>query len=390
MNDYTLIQGLPGTGKTSTLAFIARLLAARGKRVLITSYTNTAVDNVVIKLNESGVCHDDSSQGFSRLVRVGPRHSCHEAVRFVHVHDIATHVEALATGTKSPGKSHPAPPPSAESLVRVIAGARIVCSTVLTVPRSPLLVNETFDVVIVDEAGQTSQPAIFGALMAADTFVLVGDHKQLPPLVSSELAQVGGEYRIDGVSSIITIAHHYVGFVGYGESLLMRLAKAHPSSIAALTFQYRMNNEICQLSSFLIYGGVLKCGNQTVSQRRLELPGFPKTLPPIAASTNNKGFWPWLKMTVSPGKPVLFVDTDSMRKSSENNGENGKMEGLEEKQGGRAGGTVTNPTEAMVISYIIHGLVATGLPPKDIGVISPFRAQVRSLPETSFPFLHAF
>jgi DNA replication ATP-dependent helicase Dna2 len=75
--------------------------------------------------------------------------------------------------------------------------ARIVCSTVLTVPRSPLLVNELFDVVIVDEAGQTSQPAILGALMAADSFVLVGDHMQLPPLVSSEIAQAGGKNLIE-------------------------------------------------------------------------------------------------------------------------------------------------------------------------------------------------
>lgn len=193
MNDYTLIQGLPGTGKTSTLAFIARLLATRGKRVLITSYTNAAVDNVVIKLAESGVCADDPSHGFSRVVRVGPRHSCHEAARSVHVHDIAANMDAMAYGGMSPqllqASAHQ---PSTESLSRVISGARIVCSTVLTVPRSPLLVNESFDVVIVDEAGQTSQPAVLGALMVAHKFVLVGDHKQLPPLVSSEIAQVGG------------------------------------------------------------------------------------------------------------------------------------------------------------------------------------------------------
>jgi DNA replication ATP-dependent helicase Dna2 len=71
--------------------------------------------------------------------------------------------------------------------------ARIVGVTALTVPRAPLLFKERFDVVIVDEAGQISQPAVIGALMAADTFVLVGDHMQLPPLVVSELAGMGGE-----------------------------------------------------------------------------------------------------------------------------------------------------------------------------------------------------
>jgi len=196
MNDYTIIQGLPGTGKTSTLSFIARLLVARGKRVLITSYTNNAVDNVVIKLAESGVCEDDESLGFPRVVRIGPRYSCHELARLVHVHDIASSREhSRASGVKSSIATQTSSNlPCAESLSRVISNARIVCSTVLTVPRSPLLAKESFDVVIVDEAGQTSQPAILGALMAANTFVLVGDHKQLPPLVSSEIAQVGGRF----------------------------------------------------------------------------------------------------------------------------------------------------------------------------------------------------
>lgn len=196
-NDYALIQGLPGTGKTSTLAFIARLLAAYGKRILITSYTNAAVDNVVIKLLETGVGVTDTNTGLSKLVRVGPRHSCHESVRPVHVNDIATNFERIRMGHDqylSLSQSTTVQLPCAESLGSVVSDARIVCSTVLTVPRSPLLVNESFDVVIVDEAGQTSQPAILGALMAADTFVLVGDHKQLPPLVNSEIALAGGKY----------------------------------------------------------------------------------------------------------------------------------------------------------------------------------------------------
>ena len=64
----------------------------------------------------------------------------------------------------------------------------------LTAPRSPLLAGQKFDVVIVDEAGQISQPAILGAIMAADSFVLVGDHMQLPPLVVSEVADQAGKY----------------------------------------------------------------------------------------------------------------------------------------------------------------------------------------------------
>ena len=73
-----------------------------------------------------------------------------------------------------------------------MSSAKIIGVSVLTVPNSPLLIEQKFDVVIVDEAGQISHPAIIGA-MAADAFVLVGDHEQLPPLVQSDIAEKAGK-----------------------------------------------------------------------------------------------------------------------------------------------------------------------------------------------------
>jgi DNA replication ATP-dependent helicase Dna2 len=178
-NDYTLIQGLPGTGKTSTIAFVARLLAALGKRVLITSYTHAAVDNVLLKLIECGV---------SDMVRIGKKVSCHRGVHSFLASTIALELETDLKNTQQRQCSLP----TAENLRKSISAARIVGITALSIPRSPLSVGEHFDVVIVDEAGQISQPAVIGALMAADSFILVGDHMQLPPLVVSELAEKGG------------------------------------------------------------------------------------------------------------------------------------------------------------------------------------------------------
>ena len=54
-NDYALILGMPGTGKTSTTAFAVRCLLALRKTVLVTSYTHSAVDNLLKKLLEKGV-----------------------------------------------------------------------------------------------------------------------------------------------------------------------------------------------------------------------------------------------------------------------------------------------------------------------------------------------
>lgn len=201
----TLISHPPfKSGKTSTLVFVARLLAARGKRVLITSYTHSAVDNVVIKLMESGLNAADERTGLPPLARVvGDKKACHPGVRSVVVSELAIALdriearrESTSSGMAKFGSQEDVEEtilPSARSLRKAISSARIVCTTALSVPRSPLLNGEEFDTVIVDEAGQISQPAVLGALMAADSFVLVGDHLQLPPLVNSELAEQGGK-----------------------------------------------------------------------------------------------------------------------------------------------------------------------------------------------------
>ena len=49
---YALILGMPGTGKTTTISCLVRMLVASGKSVLLTSYTHTAVDNILLKLKE--------------------------------------------------------------------------------------------------------------------------------------------------------------------------------------------------------------------------------------------------------------------------------------------------------------------------------------------------
>ena len=48
--DYTLILGMPGTGKTSTMVYAVKAFLMRGASILLTSYTNSAVDNLLIKL----------------------------------------------------------------------------------------------------------------------------------------------------------------------------------------------------------------------------------------------------------------------------------------------------------------------------------------------------
>jgi DNA replication ATP-dependent helicase Dna2 len=350
--DYALIQGMPGTGKSSTITLLGRLLVARGKRVLITSYTHSAVDNIMIKLMEKGMADREPNSGKSLLVRIEQRRqSCHETVKQILCSELAREYERTVES------------PSAESLKKVVSGARIVGVSALSLPRSSLLKHEDFDVVIVDEAGQMNQPVTLGALMSASTFILVGDHKQLPPLVNSEIAESGG----------------------YGISMLKRLADKHPDAVAPLTMQYRMNEDICKVSSEATYGGVLKCANDNVKLQRLQLPAYPNMLPIHTAGT-----FSWLKMVIDPSRPVVFVDTDNVRidvnvgdKGGQSSTHRNDFDPLESKIGGRAGGSIVNKTEALLIRYILEGLVSCGLDMKCVGVVSPYRAQIRIMEECS-------
>lgn len=344
--DYSLIQGLPGTGKTSTIAFVARLLAAHGKRVLVTSYTHAAVDNLMMKLIESGLAESKTS---APLVRVGNKASCHP-----NVHSILASAIAIAReGEEGHGKRFPSP----DSLSSVMSSAEIVGVSALTIPRSSLLVGQHYDVVIVDEAGQISQPAILGALMAADSFVLVGDHMQLPPLVHSEAAESGG----------------------YNISMLKRLADKHPSSVAQLALQYRMHGAICQLSNDIVYAGKLKCANKDIETRLLDLSGFPAA---VFNNVNGDPVSSWMTKAIDPARPVVFLDTDRIQRKNTPKKPNGAESqtftaSLERTTGKNGKGNIVNDTEAMLVRQVLHALMECGLEPSKIGVICPFRSQVR-------------
>lgn len=169
------------------ITFVARLLAAHGKRVLISAYTHSAVDNVMMKLIDKGLSSTSDATLSPALIRVGRTSSCHPTVRPLLASSLALKLEQSVESTEYAL-------PSAENIKKVVKSARIVGATALSIPRSAILIGEHFDVVIVDEAGQINQPAVIGALTAADSFVLVGDHMQLPPLVSSELAAEGGAF----------------------------------------------------------------------------------------------------------------------------------------------------------------------------------------------------
>eukprot|EP00943_MAST-04B_sp_MAST-4B-sp1_P002349 g2349.t1 len=228
-----------------------------------------------------------------------------------------------------------------------------------------------FDVCIVDEASQITEATCLGPLHLADKFILVGDHNQLNAVVKNKNAKKEG----------------------LATSLFKRLAELHPESICQLTYQYRMNKEIMSLANCLVYDEKLKCGSSNVANRQLQIPGAilsnPKILPFPKLHKEIRKNGHWLRDILRPDKPVIFVDTDgigvpSLEKRTDvrvlspdlTNSSNGKnsISGSNFSKGG-----LVNRVEASLVDTCIAGLLRCRIPLQDIGVICPYRSQLKVL-----------
>jgi DNA replication ATP-dependent helicase Dna2 len=152
--------------------------------------------------------------------------------------------------------------------------------------------------------------------------------------------------------------------------MLMELAEKYPDAIAQLTMQYRMHKDICELSNVIAYGGKLKCANYAVASRTLNVNAF--RFDALAKLER------WLQKTIDPSNAVVFVDTDNSVFAS--NGSE-SFESLEHTIDSRIGGSIVNRTEAQVVQLIVDNMLKCGIKPSTIGVICPFRAQLRILNE---------
>jgi len=130
-----------------------------------------------------------------------------------------------------------------------------------------------------------------------------------------------------------------------------------------------MNAEICQLSNEIIYGGCLKCADKNVRLQRLELPGFPENI--AAASSSPAGVSSWLSRALDPENPVIFLNTDTETVPGAG------FEELERRSGGGTG-SIVNDTESNLVCVVVASLLSCGAAMSSVGVICPFRAQVRA------------
>ncbi|XP_073404246.1 DNA replication ATP-dependent helicase/nuclease DNA2 isoform X2 [Dendrobates tinctorius] len=258
--DYTLIVGMPGTGKTTTICTLVRILYACGFSVLLTSYTHSAVDNILLKLKKFKV-------GFLRLGRTQKIHT-----------EVQKFGEEEICKTKSIK--------SLSALEELYNSQPVVATTCMGI-NHPIFTRRRFDFCIVDEASQISQPICLGPLFFANRFVLVGDHQQLPPLVQSMEARD----------------------LGMSESLFKRLER-NQDAVVQLNVQYRMNSKIMALSNKLVYEGQLECASERVSAAIVQLPHLQSLQLELEFRQSPENVW--VRDVLEPSNPVYFLNTEQI------------------------------------------------------------------------------
>lgn len=308
-NEYVLVKGMPGTGKTQTVVVLIELLLKLGLTVLIAAHTHSAVDNVLLKLLDRDI----------DFLRLGATKQVHPL--------LTCKTEEYATRCCD----------TPESLEALYNDKRVVGVTCYGAYH-PLLRRRSFDICVVDESTQVTQPTVLRPLYSARRFVLIGDPDQLPPIVKSRTAVK----------------------LGADESLFVRLDSEN--NIVNLTKQYRMNRRIMKLANDTAYCGKLVPGNKQVENATLI-----GTHVEVLSSCES-----WIKKALSRqlDDSVIVLDTGNTRNLSVNELCDNSVTSDQ---------IYSNVWEAAIIARLVRVLMEAGVHARNIGIIAPYNAHVTLL-----------
>lgn len=329
--DVAIVHGPPGTGKTTTLVEAIYETLRRENQVLVCAQSNMAVDWISEQLVDRGV----------NVLRIGnPTKVNDKMLSFTYERRFADHpdypqlwsiretirkLRQNRNRRRDEGfhqKVERLKSRATELEIRINAQlfgeARVIAST-LTGSANRLLSGQKFGTLFIDEAAQALEPACWIAIRKASRVILAGDHCQLPPTVKSIAALRGG----------------------LGTTLMERIVKQKPETVTLLKTQYRMNEQIMRFSSDWFYGGMIEAAPQVRFRGILDLDN-----------------------------PMTWIDTSAVA---------GKEEFVGESFG-RINRAEADMTLDVLQEYFTRIGKARVLEERiDVGVISPYRAQVQLL-----------
>ncbi|MBR5672859.1 MAG: AAA family ATPase [Muribaculaceae bacterium] len=336
--DVRVLHGPPGTGKTTTLVEAINETLMRETQVLVCAQSNTAVDWISEKLVDCGV----------PVLRIGnPTRVNDKMLSFTYEHRFADHPDypklwqvrrtiremrrkRRETGERFHQRLDRLKEVAVELEVRInndiFGQVRVIAST-LVGAGNKLLDGKRFGTVFIDEAAQALEAACWIPIRRASRVIFAGDHCQLPPTVKSLEALKGG----------------------LGTTLMERIVKNKPECVSLLQVQYRMNDEIMQFSSDYFYHGQMK------------------SAPEVAHRLIHEG-----------DAPILWFDTSAI-----NLGEDERQD-FKEQFIGESFGRVNKGEADLTLSLLQIYFMRIGkqrvLDDRiDVGIISPYRAQVQYL-----------
>jgi superfamily I DNA and/or RNA helicase len=333
--DVAVVHGPPGTGKTTTLVEAIYETLRRESQVLVCAQSNMAVDWISEKLVDRGV----------NVLRIGnPTRVNDKMLSFTYERRFEAHPdyellwsirkairELRAHRKRGDDKYHQKlerlKERATELEIRINAQlfgeARVIAST-LVGSSSRLLEGQKFGTLFIDEAAQALEAACWIPIRRVSRVILAGDHCQLPPTVKSIAALKGG----------------------LGKTLMERIVENKPETVTLLKMQYRMNEEIMRFSSDWFYGNQVESAPEVKYRSILDLD-----------------------------IPMSWIDTSSWSESSTL---------FKEQFVGESFGRI-NKAEAELTLLVLEkyfrkiGKERILDERLDVGIISPYRAQVQYL-----------
>lgn len=372
--DFHMIHGPPGTGKTRACIEVIQQEVEKGNTVLACADSNTAVDNLVEHLVDQGrnvvrVGHparvtpilrehtlDYLLENNSTFLKADELRE--EALELKEEQDNYTYPsgrwrrgldnEAIRSLAEKGKGSRGIPPNKIKEMSKslelqdkidelfkkverledkaveeILNNSDVVCTTNSSAG-SEILKEKKFDLCVIDEATQSTEPSCLIPITHSEKVIMAGDHKQLPPTIKNRTAKEEG----------------------LADTMFERLIGLYGSKIKTLLMiQYRMHEDIMHFSDETFYDSRLKAHDSVRSH----------TLNDILKKHPESKF----SKVIEPNYPIVLMDTLGNMRERSRNGSTSKE----------------NPGESVLVANIVEELIGCGVQEADIGVITPYHDQ---------------